>query len=387
MKKIRIGVIGAGSRGGWFIRNKFTASRYNHFTVPKEFELVSVVEPSDEWLAKAFPDGTRGVRREKNWRRMLRSDDFDVVAIITPDHMHEEMATEAFKAGKHVFCEKPLALTPEGCLRVIRAGRKAGKKLIIGFVLRYAPIYKRMKELVEGGAIGKLCGAWVLHSIASASDFYFHDWHGVSKYANSLLLQKGSHDFDIINWIAGARPKRVAAFGRLQYFGGSRPDTLTCPVCRIRKTCPEAMSGPRVECAFRREIDVDDNHVVIIDYENGVMASYSECHITPDDNREYIFIGTEGKLYMSDRDAWIRVEKRWRKQPVEVYNVRAEGGHGGGDEGLLADLARCVRGKGEPVAGMESGYLSILVAEGAARSIREGRTIDLTKAAECPRDR
>jgi len=298
---------------------------------------------------------------------------------MTPDHMHEKMAVAAFNAGKHVFCEKPLALTPKGCLNVINAGKRAKKKLVIGFVLRYAPIYVKMKEMIDDGAIGKLCGCWMLHSVASASDYYFHDWHGVSKNTNSLLLQKGTHDLDIINWIVGAEPVRVAAFAERQYFGGKMRNALTCPECNRKKTCPEFQDNERVQCAFRHEIDVDDNHVVIVDYANGVKVSYNECHFTPDDNREYTFIGTEGKLYMNGAENWIRVEHRHSSGPIEEQHMRGLGGHGGGDDRLLDDLVRCVRGKGEPVAGADAGYLSVLVADGAARSIRNGRVVDLTK--------
>jgi predicted dehydrogenase len=372
MKKIRVGVIGTGERGGEFIRNHFADSR--------EFELVSVVEPSEEWLAKAFPNGMGGVRRERDWRKMLKSEDLELAAIMTPDHLHEEMATAAFRAGKHVFCEKPLALTPGGCLKVIRAAEKARRKLIIGFVLRYSPLFVKMKALVDRGAIGKVAAAWVLHSVSRGSDWYFHDWHGVSKYTNSLLLQKGSHDFDIINWVVGAKPTRVAAFAARQYFGGKMPNKLVCPECAIRRTCPEFDAGPRMQCAFRKEIDVHDNHVVIVDYENGVKASYNECHFTPDDNRELTFIGSTGKLYLNWARQCIRVQERWNRGPIKEYRVVARGGHGGGDRGLLQDLVKSIRSGGDPVAGPESGYLSILLAEGAARSIREGRMIDLSKS-------
>jgi len=382
MKKIRVGIIGTGGRGGWFVRNKFTATRWNQYAEPKQFDLVSFCEPSATWIAKAFPEGLRDVRREADWHQLVKADDVEVVAIMTPDHLHEEMAVAAFRAGKHVFCEKPLALTPRGCLRVIDAAKKARKKLIIGFVLRYAPIYVKMKELIDSGAIGQLCSCWMLHSVAGGSDYYFHDWHAVSKYTNSLLLQKGSHDLDIINWIMGRRPLRVAAFGQRQYFGGDKPNDLTCPVCDIRKTCPEFQDNERVQCAFRKEIDVNDNHTVIVEYEGGRIASYNECHFTPDDNREFTFVGTGGKLYMNGAENTIRVQKRRGRGPIEVYRERALGGHGGGDDRLLDDLARCVRGRGEPVAGPDAGYLSILVADGAARSIRQGRVIDLTKGAK-----
>ncbi|KPL01887.1 MAG: hypothetical protein AMK75_03560, partial [Planctomycetes bacterium SM23_65] len=74
--------------------------------------------------------------------------------------------------------------------------------------------------------------------------------------------------------------------------------------------------------------------------------------------------------------------QRHSKGPVKEYRMRALGGHAGGDDRLLNDFAKCVRGRGQPVAGAESGYLSILVADGAARSIRQRKVINLTRDAQ-----
>ena len=93
-------------------------------------------------------------------------------------------------------------------------------------------------------------------------------------------------------------------------------------------------------------------------------------------------LSAKGKLYLNGAEHWIRVQARHSRGPVKEYRMRALGGHAGGDDRLLNDLAKCVRGKGEPVAGAESGYRSILVADGAARSIRQGKVIDLTKDAQ-----
>ena len=373
MEKIKAGIIGCGLRGRHFIRGPLSRE--------PRIKVIAVQDIKPENVTEALKWAPKGVKKFSDYRDVLKLSDLDLAIIMTPDHTHEEMVVAAFKAGKHVFCEKPLALTPAGCKRCIQAGKKAGKKLVIGFVLRYAAMYVKTKALLDSGAIGKVVGAWVLHSVASGSQWYFHDWHAVKANTNGLLLQKGSHDFDIINWMVGGKPVRVAAFARRQAFGGDKPNDLTCPVCDIKETCPEANFEPAslTQCAFRKEIDVDDNHVVIIDYDNGAMVSYNECHSTPEDNRHYIWIGSEGKLEMNEREGHIRVRRRHTRKYDEYVGPWAEGGHGGGDEGLTQDLVKCVLEGGEPVAGADSGYWSIVVAEGAERAIASGKVEDLSK--------
>ena len=86
-----------------------------------------------------------------DYREMLERDDVDAVAITSPDFVHEEHAVAALEAGKHVFCEKPLAITTEGCDRILRTWKASGKRLMVGFNMRYMPVFRVMKEIVDSG--------------------------------------------------------------------------------------------------------------------------------------------------------------------------------------------------------------------------------------------
>lgn len=79
---------------------------------------------------------------------LLARQDIDAVSILSPDYLHEEHAIAALRAGKHVYCEKPLAITVEGCDRIIEESKKSGKHLMVGFNMRYMSMYQTMKEVL-----------------------------------------------------------------------------------------------------------------------------------------------------------------------------------------------------------------------------------------------
>ena len=110
----------------------------------------------------------------------------------------------ALEAGKHVFCEKPLAITVEGRNRVLKAWRKSGKHLMVGFNMRYMHIFRRMKEIVDSGAIGEIKAVWMRHFVGHSGEFYFHGWEALRKSITSLLSQKAPHDFDVIHRISNS---------------------------------------------------------------------------------------------------------------------------------------------------------------------------------------
>jgi predicted dehydrogenase len=331
-----------------------------------------------------------------NYKDLLTREDIEGVIIVSPDYVHEEQAIAAFEAGKHVFLEKPIAVTLEGGKKVIEARDKSGKTLLIGFVLRYNKAYKKMKELIASGIIGEVKTGWVLHSVGAGSDWYFHDWHGTMANTGGLLLQKGSHDFDIINWVVDSKIKRIAAFGSQDFFGGDKPNELVCQNCEERNRCSEAIQDRSIswrrpdgnqaevlynqwrnQCVYRKEVDVLDNHQVMLEYENGVKVSYLECHYTPDDNREYIFIGTKGKLKLDDANDLITVQLRNgmydKKEKMTYENLQSSEGHGGGDKFILDDFVSALSIGEQPNAGGEAGYEAIQAGLVAHQAIRDGQ--------------
>jgi predicted dehydrogenase len=390
MKKFKIGIIGTGMRTIFLI---------NEVLKRKELEVVALCDINQDSL-----DMTNSYKIDwttyTDYKELLKREDIEGVIIASPDYCHEEQAIAAFEAGKHVFLEKPIAITVDGAKRVLQKRDESGKTLLIGFVLRYNKIYKKMKEIIDSGIIGELKTAWILHSVGAGSDWYFHDWHGCMDNTGGLLLQKGSHDFDIINWVVNSKIKRIGAIGGRDFFGGNKENELVCQNCKERDNCSENIKDSRYnwtapnesnvdilynvwrnQCAFRKEIDVLDDHHVLLEYENGVKATYLECHYTPDDNREYIFIGTKGKLKLDDANDLITVQIRNsmydRNEKIVYQNLQSSEGHGGGDKYILDDFVYALKTGKQPNAGGEAGLEAIEAGLTAHRAIKEGRFIEL----------
>lgn len=373
MRKFKIGVIGAGMRAMFLM---------NEILEREELQVVALSDVSEYSMNQLCSKFDKQWDKYTNYMDLLSREDIEGVIILSPDYVHEEQAVAAFQEGKHVFLEKPLAITLEGGKRVIEARDESGKILIVGFVLRYNKAYKKMKELIESGIIGELKTGWVLHSVGAGSDWYFHDWHGSMKNTGGLLLQKGSHDLDVINWVVDSKVKRVLAFGSQDVFGGDKPNELVCQGCEERNICSEAIVDRNIswkrpdgksaevlynqwrnKCVYRKEVDVLDNHLLLLQYENEVKVSYMECHYTPEDNREYIFIGTKGKLKFEDAKDLITVQLRRgiydREEKITYENLQMSEGHGGGDKHIIDDFISALKTGEQPQVGGEAGLQAI----------------------------
>lgn len=368
MKKVRIGVIGAGLRGG--------LAQYWH-KPDGESEIVALADISEARQQKFQEMIGSPLFLTKDYRDLLNKDDIDAIAVLSPDYLHEEHVIAALQAGKHVYSEKPLAITVEGCDRILEAWHASGKHLMVGFNMRYMSMYQTMKGLIDSGAIGELKAVWVRHFVGFGGYFYYHDWHGQSKNTTSLLLQKGSHDLDVIHWISGRYTTKVSAFGSLDYYGGNMPNNLTCPECSLKKTCPEYVPHTFTECAFREEIDVEDNNMLIMELEGGVKASYLQCHFTPDYSRNYTFIGTEGRIENDDVNEKVYLKTRktntWKEFSDVTYDMKSEkGSHGGADPKIAQDFVELVLYNKEPLTTPFAGRMSVAVGCAATESIRSG---------------
>lgn len=367
MDKLRIGVIGVCGRG----------TLANCWRDNPRSEVVAGADVKEENFTDFRSRMGDSVFTTLDYREMLERKDVDAVAICSPDFMHEEHAVAALQAGKHVYLEKPMAITVEGCDHIIKTQKETGNKLMVGFNLRCMPIYRVMKDVVDSGVIGEIKAAWVRHFVWSGNHWYFHDWHATKKNCTSLMLQKGSHDIDIIHWICGSYAKRVAAFGDMDFFGGDYPNDLTCPECPEAKTCYQYSHTNLIKCAKREEVDIEDNNFLIMRLESGVKAAYLECHFTPDDERNYVFIGTEGRVELSEtaNQVWVKTRRTndWRELANRTYDIkRAEGTHGGADPIITDEFLKFVLDGKEPVASPIDGRMSVAAGCCGAYSMRNG---------------
>jgi predicted dehydrogenase len=375
MTQIRIGVIGAAGRG----------RMAKHWHDPQGR---SVVVGAADVSAGAL-DWFRNNVNEKgfvthDYRELLDRQDIDAIAVMSPDFTHEAYVCDAFAAGKHVFSEKPMAITTEGCDNMLRAWVRSGRQFMIGFNMRYMNIFRVMKDVVDSGEIGEVKVVWVRHFVGFGGEWYYHDWHGASRNSTGLLLQKASHDIDMIHWITGRYAARVAGAGGLDYYGGDKPNDLRCPDCPERETCVEfnhrdkASDNKMDMCVFRREIDVEDNSTVMMALEGGIKATYMQCHFTPDYCRNYTFIGTEGRVENLDDGSQVIVRmrdrsNRWKNLAHRALEVKpAMGGHGGADPLVCKDFVDMLIDNKRPLSTPLAGRMSVAVGCAATWSIRNG---------------
>ena len=339
---IKFGIIGTDSRGEIFCQN-------NH--IPEEGYVIAAgadISPeARQKFAKMFPEA----KVFADYRELLAMPDIDAVFIITPDFLHEEMACAALNAGKHVYLEKPLAITIDGCERILRCAMTNRRKLYVGHNMRCFPAILKMKELIDDGVIGKVQCAWCRHFVNYGGDAYFRDWHSERKNTTGLLLQKGAHDIDIIQWLLGSYTTAVTAMGMLSVYD-------KCPR-RAAGTPGKASWGndhyPPEECTgFSPVIDVEDHNMVLMQMASGQQAAYLQCHYTPDTDRNYTFIGTRGRIENrgTGDDAQILV---WTHRtpgllPDITYTIRGTNdAHSGADPQIMKNFREYVRGTAKPI--------------------------------------
>ncbi|WIX78071.1 Gfo/Idh/MocA family oxidoreductase [Amycolatopsis carbonis] len=218
----------------------------------------------------------------------------DAAIVTAPDWTHAEIAVDLLRAGIAVYLEKPLAITLEDADAVLAAAQESNTPLYIGHNFRHSGVARALREVVARGEIGEVKTVWCRHFVGKGGDYYFKDWHADRSKVNSLLLQKASHDLDVIHMLAGGYTRRVVGMGRLAVYGditdrGGHENELMQDWFSFDNWPPATQTG------LNEVVDVEDVSMVLMTLDNGVLASYEQCHFTPDYWRNYTVIGTEGR--------------------------------------------------------------------------------------------
>ncbi len=335
--QVRLGVIGLGGRGRYFAR-----AYDNH----PEAELVAIADPNPAALDRCRPLFGDRIDYYTDLDEFLARADMPAVVIASPDFAHRDNAVQAFSYGKHVLLEKPIAQSVEHADDIIRAWDAAGTVLCVGLELRYSAIFVRMRELIDEGLIGEVLTGVAMDNVSVGGNYFYHDQQRRKEYTVSLLMQKGVHTIDLLNWYMGGSPRKVYATGSLLYYGGDAPNELRCRDCERASDCPFFIRhdrfvmdyGVTIEkadfCVFAREANVNDNSQMIVTYESGKSAVYTECHFTPEYTRDFWFVGDRGKMYAqynNECNFIIRNSYRHTDHIDEWRPPATGGGHGGGD--------------------------------------------------------
>ena len=191
MKQLGVGLLGCGRMGRDLVRAVKA--------IPKA-RLAAVCDV-DASKAEAFAK-EHGVPAFGDAAEFLRSADVEAVIVATPQFAHRQGAELAAAAGKHVFCEKPMAVTVADCDAMIAACKRAGVKLMIGQVLRYLGTWHKSLEIIRSGALGKPIGISVTR-IGGGFGGWFEQWRGTLEGSGGLLMEINSHEIDFMRCAAG----------------------------------------------------------------------------------------------------------------------------------------------------------------------------------------
>lgn len=365
MDDLRIGVIGSGGRG--------RLARHAHLPDggSRVVACCSVVEAQLDENRETYG---RDIFTTTDYRELL-SQDLDAVFVTSPDFLHEEHALAALDAGFAVYLEKPMAITIEGCDRILEAACRNGLRLYLGHNMRHIAFVLKMKQLIDDGAIGQVKTAWCRHFVGHGGDFYFKDWHADRRLTTGLLLQKAAHDIDVLHWLCGAYTRRVNAMGALSVYG--QITDRHGPEERGNASVNRDHWPPLSQKQLNPVVDVEDVSMIQMQLHNGVLAAYQQCHFSPDYWRNYTIIGTEGRIENfgnGEAGTTIKLWNRrtsWNPEGDESFPVDQESGsHGGADPKIVAEFLRFVRSGGSIKTSPVAARYSVATGCQATESLR-----------------
>lgn len=163
-----------------------------------------------EELSRRF--GVQGGHAD--YRELLARRDVDAVLVLTPNFLHAEQSIAAAGAGKHVLCQKPLAMNLAEAGQMIAAARESGVTLMAAFVKRFWPYYVKVRQLIDQGVIGQVLSVRSQFSHSGIGKYYTpaSDWfYDPSKSGGGPLNDLGVHHFDVMRWLIGAEAAEVSA--------------------------------------------------------------------------------------------------------------------------------------------------------------------------------
>ncbi len=339
--------------------------------------LVAAADPTERGRERARAVFGDDIRVAQTHTQLIESGAIDAAIVTSPDWTHAQIAVDLLRAGIAVYLEKPLAITLEDADAVLEAAAQTGTALYVGHNFRHSGVARAMRAVVERGEIGEVKAVWCRHFVGNGGDYYFKDWHADRSRVNSLLLQKASHDLDIIHMLAGGYTRRVVGMGGLTLYGD---------IADRRDRSGELMEDwfsydnwpPLSQSGLNPVVDVEDLSMVMMTLDNGVQASYEQCHYTPDYWRNYTVIGTEGRLenFGDTGGGVVKVwthRRGWDLAGDREYPISGvEDGHADADlltmTEFLAHLATGAPTELSPIAAREAVATGAL----ATRSLRDG---------------
>lgn len=404
-----LAIIGAGGRGRYVYAN--IAKQY-----AAEMKIVAVATPEKETREEMKQEhGIADHALFASWEEMLENPPLaDGLIIATPDRLHYEPTIAAINAGyKYILLEKPIAMELDECKEIARRAEEKQVQIQICHSLRYSPMYRKLKELLDAGTIGTVIN--IQHSESVGFFHYAHSYvrgnWSVQKKSAPFILAKCCHDMDLMVYLTGKNCLKLSSFGALTHFKPENapigaPDRCTdgCPASdccpyyapklyrtgggknfavlatenegytSLDEACEKGRYG---RCVYRCGNDVCDHQVVNMLFEDGISVSFTVSAFTEHFNRNSRFMGTKGEITCNFNENLISCFDFNSGLHTDYRVATNPSGHGGADEILLRDFVKAIATKTKVLTGIRESVQSHIMAFAAEEARITNTVIEL----------
>ena len=357
---MRVGIVGLGFRLAYLV-NVFN-------TVLPDFSVAGYVDPDPAGLPQLAKQGIAVGSAHASVEALLAKEKFDVLMVGSPNHFHLQHIRQGLEAGKKVFSEKPVVTTIADSIALAQLlGRHGAENVMVGLVLRYAPLYVDLQKVLADGVLGEVVSIEASEHIAPYHGaFFMRDWRRYEKYAGSFMLEKCCHDLDLYNGVTKSRPARVASFGgRKSFVPSNAPAGANDTAVYHRK--PSGWLGS--DKVFDSDGDIIDYQTALVEYESGAAMAFHTNLNVPDQFRRFCVMGTKGMAEGDFVRNFFRVHDARTSEKLidKSYALSELSEHYGADEQMARDMnAHLVRGTKLPVSvieALEAGILALSLDE------------------------
>ena len=396
MKKLKIAIVGTGSRG--------TSCFGEILKKRDDVEIAALCDVNPVRSRAAAEKLGISANFYSSVEEMAEKETLDGVIVTTPDYLHHDVAIAALKHGWNVLIDKPIATNVKDGREVVETAKKSGLTVMIGFNLRHHGVLKRLKKIIDDGVLGKV---FLVENreFYDGGRTYMSRWNRLYSATGGLWIHKGSHDFDVFNWLLGfPKPLRVSSFAAVNALTPEGvpfklepgiPAGPSCNECHYRNLCSDKfllddadqkMWGAKAvesdgylknRCIYFSDKDTHDNGIALVEYENGIKASHFECFVGSRNDRCYTIVGDRGVAEVSLSERTITVTPRWNGEAVTYKLPEETGGHGGADPSLVEMFCKVLRGENVPNSTAEHGLLATAIGQAAEISRREHRMVEI----------
>ncbi|PXA99025.1 oxidoreductase [Nostoc sp. 3335mG] len=370
---MRVGIIGLGFRLGYLAR-VFSAAR-------SDFSVVGYVDPDPAGLPYVTEHGVSVGKQYDSLEALIDEGNLDLLMVGSPNHLHLEHLRVGLARGMKIFAEKPVVTSVEDTMALAELISQYGSdNVMVGLVLRYAPLYVDLRRAQAEGRIGDIASIEASETIPPYHGaFFMRDWRRYEKYAGSFMLEKCCHDLDLYNGVMGCRPRYVASFGgRRSFVPQNAPQDAGANDLEVYHRKPSGWLGS--EKVFNSDGDIIDFQTALVQYENGAALTFHTNINVPDDFRRFAVIGAKGmaegdfvRNYFKVTDA--RTSERLEDKTYQASSLSA---HYGADEQMAEDILKhMVEGVPLPVSvvdALEAGLLALSMDE----AMRTKSVVDMT---------